>query len=46
MSEDQVIKLRNNGDVDVTATVMDSVLLRSWINGFDELVWNVTKVVK
>lgn len=44
LSEDQVITLRKDGDMEVTATVVDSVLLEWWIKGFGERVWGVKKV--
>jgi len=44
LSEDQVIKSSKDGDVEVTATMVDSGLLGRWINSFGEQAWCVKKI--
>ena len=44
LSEDQVIKSSKDGDVEVTATMVDSGLLGRWINSFGEQALGVKKI--
>lgn len=44
LSTDQTITERKNGTVDVTATVVDSRLLETWLIGFGDAISHVKKV--
>jgi len=43
LSSDQVAKEQKDGSLRITATVMDSLLLTQWLQGFGEEVWNVQR---
>lgn len=44
ISEDQQIKELKDGNVEVSATVVDSRLLAVWLNGYGKQVWDIAKV--
>ncbi len=43
LSNDQKEKQQRDGSLRITATVVDSLLLTQWLQGFGEEVWNVRK---
>lgn len=45
LAEDQKIRSIKAGDVEITATVLDSRLLDTWLNGFGDEIWAVKKVM-
>lgn len=43
LADDQQMRTLKTGDVEITATVLDSILLERWLNGFGEGVWGVKR---